>query len=778
MALVLTAPLAGPAEELAGQPLSQALERLRERGLPLLYSSRLVSSEMRVEREPAGESLREQLDELLAPHGLEARPTGSRWLVVVRVGEASDESDEALRLAEALPVTREAIVVRPALQALELPVQVLRRGRPVRGLERQDFRVFSGSRRLEIVDFDVVDLAAGAAGAAAGDGFEPSGPPAAGRRHVLVVFDLSVADPGLLGRARRSALRLLQGALHGTDLVGVATFSESRGTRWQLGFTEDRFHAGRVISSMDRPGRSSGWRDRKQKARRPSAPDQRRPDPQFEEPRGIDGDLEVLDVLRRREGRDQLRGRVRSFLGSLVGLSTTLREVPGRKHVIFLSDGSAGLVGLLGSDRRAIEQFEAYNRAVERGEPWHVDSADRFGTDWLLSDLRHAVREFRAAGCVFHSVDLRSLSAGGTQTLGSFDALDQLAIETGGRRIAGPDRLAEDIAPALETSTVTYLLGVRPPLGADRLPRLEVEVAGQDRHTRVVHQPELAGKRPWGEQGEEERRRAARHLVLAGAEGGAFTSSVVGIPLAAADGRTEVATWIEVDGPSLLRHAEADLLFAEIHAYAFDRDGELSDSFGQKVRLDLETVGARLRERGLGVLGRLRLPPGDHVLRVLVRESSSGAHSIASHPLTVPDFEQAGPVLLPPLFPGELEGTLVVRAEPSRSSGSAYPFQLDGRPFVPSARPRLRLGAARELVLIGHRLPAGAVPVTRLLDAAGEPVASGELTLSAHPASDGGWAATLVPYGVAAGRYRLEIAFEDPAGDRVAASSAVIRIGG
>jgi TonB-dependent receptor-like protein/carboxypeptidase family protein len=67
----------------AGQPLSEALEALREEGLNLVYSSDLVRPEMLVLAEPAARSPREMAEEILAPHGLKLQEGPAGTLLVV-----------------------------------------------------------------------------------------------------------------------------------------------------------------------------------------------------------------------------------------------------------------------------------------------------------------------------------------------------------------------------------------------------------------------------------------------------------------------------------------------------------------------------------------------------------------------------------------------------------------------------------------------------------------------------------------------------------------------
>ncbi len=85
-ALLLAAPTpaaAEPAPEFAGLTLAQALERLRDAGLNLIYSSELVRDDMAVAQEPAGTTPRDVLDSLLEPHRLAAvdGPGGSLLII-------------------------------------------------------------------------------------------------------------------------------------------------------------------------------------------------------------------------------------------------------------------------------------------------------------------------------------------------------------------------------------------------------------------------------------------------------------------------------------------------------------------------------------------------------------------------------------------------------------------------------------------------------------------------------------------------------------------------
>lgn len=110
--LFLLLPAAGAADWL-GRPLAEALRELQSRGLKLVFTSRLVLPEMRVETEPAARDPRRLLDEILAPHGLQAEESVGGTLVVVAAPKPpkppKPEPDPA-----PLPYVHDEIVVRPS----------------------------------------------------------------------------------------------------------------------------------------------------------------------------------------------------------------------------------------------------------------------------------------------------------------------------------------------------------------------------------------------------------------------------------------------------------------------------------------------------------------------------------------------------------------------------------------------------------------------------------------------------------------------------------------
>jgi hypothetical protein len=71
-----------------GQLLADALRALQAQGLRIVFTSAIVTPDLRVATEPRATAPRQQLDELLAPHGLATRDGAGGVLQVVRADPA------------------------------------------------------------------------------------------------------------------------------------------------------------------------------------------------------------------------------------------------------------------------------------------------------------------------------------------------------------------------------------------------------------------------------------------------------------------------------------------------------------------------------------------------------------------------------------------------------------------------------------------------------------------------------------------------------------------
>ncbi len=88
-------PAFGQTMTFVGRSLPDALRVLQTRGLKLVFSSELVRDDMRVVVEPSAKNPRKILDEILKPHGLEAKSGPADVLFVVRTRRTTDSAAKA-----------------------------------------------------------------------------------------------------------------------------------------------------------------------------------------------------------------------------------------------------------------------------------------------------------------------------------------------------------------------------------------------------------------------------------------------------------------------------------------------------------------------------------------------------------------------------------------------------------------------------------------------------------------------------------------------------------
>ncbi len=143
-----------------------------------------------------------------------------------------------LATAQTFTETTEVVVV-------EVPVQVIKDGEPVRGLTANDFELFEGRKKVPITGFEVLDLEMTGSGQEA-----MAAVPVSARRHFLMLFDLSNSEPKAIVKARDAAAGVVS-TLHPTDLVAVATYSALQGPNLVIGFTPDR---GQIKTAIDTLG--------------------------------------------------------------------------------------------------------------------------------------------------------------------------------------------------------------------------------------------------------------------------------------------------------------------------------------------------------------------------------------------------------------------------------------------------------------------------------------------------------------------------------------------
>jgi VWFA-related protein len=608
--------------------------------------------------------------------------------------------------------------------SVDVPVQVVRDGEPVRGLQAGDFQVWEGRRRLPVTGFEALDLAATAAGRA-------STVPSAARRHFLFLFDLAFSQPKTIARARRAAAGLLSG-LHPTDLVAVATYSASRGPQLVLGFTADRRQIESALGGLGLFDLTASASDPLRlvlqevlgvdNAAAGSAPRLTR-DPLSEvSDAGISTRLENITKPVEQADRTALKTRVVTFSKSLAELARQLAVVEGRKYLVFLSEGFDA--SILEGTLDAAQQQEIREQSLD-GEGWRTNPEERYGSTEVANAVERMLEEFRRADCSIQAVNIGGLRAGadqGAPRLGGNESLLVMARGTGGDLYESYNDLGAAMGQMLQRTSVTYVLAVQPERSGPEgdFHRLRVELGKPVRGARLIHRPGYYPPKPYAEQDPIEKLLAAANQVMSGEESDAVATAVLAAPFRPRGGasggapsaggaggeKAYVPVVIEIGGDSLLAGPRPASLPVEIYAYALDDTGAVHDFFSQTVGVDLAKAGPSLRQGGVKFFGHLDLLPGEYSLRVLVRNAASGVSGLKVATVRVSAAgAAAAPVLLPPLVPETPNRWLMVREQP-RGEGPQppYPFLLRNQPFVPAVHPALLPGRDVRLVVAGYNL--------------------------------------------------------------------------
>jgi VWFA-related protein len=616
--------------------------------------------------------------------------------------------------------------------AVEIPVQVVRDGEPVKGLTAKDFEVKENRKTLPIVGFDMVDL--GAPGANTTKAVAQM--PAAARRHFLLLFDLSNSEPRSLVLARSAATDLVNKSMTPSDLVAVATFATGVGPRLVLNFTTDRRQVARAVDHLGL-----------------SQLVDRNPDPlkvmaddfaasfSSSAPKGKH-DADILETLQDLQKASQSANHanqaqvVSAFARSFADLGKLMASVNGRKEVIYLSEGfdASVLQGETNVDSRDQMSDDAMH-----GDIGKVDSDVRFGNTHQDKAIDTMLESFRRSDCVVQAIDIGGVRAGGGANVpggrssqlgasraGGDAALFQMAHDTGGELYQNFNDLNAAMGQLMHKTSVTYVLTVQPqdvkPDGAYH--KLTIELKNGARGTKVTYRPGYYAPQPFGKENGVAKMLSAANALQEGNAAGSVNVNVIAPAYRSATPKAYVPVLIEADGASFFTGADPAATGAvpiEVYAYAMNEAGEVQDYFVQSMGLDPAKAGPALRQTGFKFFGHVELPPGEYALRVVVRNGATGVFGSRVETITVPDYIAGKAILLPPLFPEPGNKWVMVRERPrGEMPNETYPFMVGQQPFVPASMPHIAAGQEVAMSLMGWNWGDGDVKATgRVLSADG-----------------------------------------------------------
>jgi VWFA-related protein len=572
---------------------------------------------------------------------------------------------------------------------VEVPVTVLdRNGNPVRGLTADRFEILDQGKSRPITSFDAIDFTSPQSLKST----SPLNPVI--RRSFLLLFDLSFSSPVGRMKAQEAARNFLARGMHRQDLAAIGTIDVQRGFRLLTAFTTDRnLHTAAISNPVS--FRSSdplqiagqlGFELPQQQTSQATRRD-----------RDVSEDI-LAEIVREQTRLNESfnRGRIDREVKLLSALAHTLRMLPGRKQVVFFSEGFDPRL-IEGRDVRAFQETMQELTQAEHGEVWKVDTDLRYGSSASLALVDEMAKICRASDVVLHAVDIQGVRVDNDIEKGAIinsnAGLFLLSRPTGGEVFRNSNDLSANLEQMLRHQEVIYVLGFQPPITAPgKFHELKVRVKDVP-GARVLHR---TGYYERGAESSMERVLTAAEIVLNDTPQPdiGLAALVASFPTVA---NAQVPVILEINGPDLLQNVKSTTVPVEIYLYAFDEDGLVRDRMFQRFSIELAKLGDKLRQSGIKYYATLSLPVGRYAIKTLVRVPETERKGFARVDMVVPSGTEVA--VLPPFFFEEPGKWVMVRGGSHDPTKAGYPFQINGEPFIPTAAVHVRSGEPRQFAV-------------------------------------------------------------------------------
>lgn len=604
-----------------------------------------------------------------------------------------------LALLVAAPLAAQQASETLTIDYVEVPVTVIDRGGdPVRGLTKANFEIYDGKKRVQIASFDTIDFTSK-------ESLKLSESNPAARRSFLLLFDLGYSSPKSLQRAQEAARSFLQKSVQSRDLVGVATVNNKSGYKLISNFTTDRET---VLAAINHPI-SFRSPDPLQLARDVSINTLQNDADEMAEAQF--GDSRGLEVYERRRAiasaeqaasDDRERGQIHKQVNWISQLAASMRNLRGRKQIIYLSEGfDAHVITGRGAKEKNQEYQDA--DAIINGT-WYssggngriLDSDRRFGSTGTLTMFQVMAQAFRGSDVMLHAIDIQGIRTQEDNVRGAAEnsnsALYALARPTGGEVFQGSNDLTDNFKRLLHQQEVVYVLGFQTTISnPGKLHDLKVKLVDVPSGARAFHR--LGYFEGGTNYTPVERTLNDADIIVKDIPQSDVRLSALATSFPTDGDRAQVPLIVEIDGKDLLKSAKENDLSAEVFVYAFDEEGKVHDRIYQRLALDVAQVGAKLRANGIKYVATLSLPPGKYALKTLVRMPATNQKGYVRSDIVVPNKGEV--VLLPPFVVDDPQSWLLVKSDNSAN----YPFHVNGEPFIPSANGEMPSGSVHKLAV-------------------------------------------------------------------------------
>jgi VWFA-related protein len=567
-------------------------------------------------------------------------------------------------------------VIRAYSDLVLIDVQVLRNGKPVKGLKRENFKLFEDGKEQKIDSFDYYDIetieTAGkeeqkpiqvSLGAVA----EPEKVRETVRDHRLIVlfFDLTSMQPDDLLRAIDAAQKYLREQMTPADVVSMVVF----GNRLNVyaNFTNNREFLLRAVGRL-RPGKESQLAGTVDAASGEEAVTEDTGDAYTAD----EAEFNIFNTDRK--------------LAAIEGLCSLLRDLPGKKSVIEFTGG--------------LTQTGQENRSQLRST---VDAANRANVSLYTVDIRGlqatapggnagtgaaAGTAMFSGASVFRQVSTRQDSR---------ETLSTLSSDTGGQAFFDLGSFKEVFQQVQEDASGYYLAGYyssnKQKDGKWRDVKVKVESPGVKVHSREGYY----APKDYGRFNTEDRERQLEEAMRA-------ENPRVELPLAIETAQFRLSDQ-EVYVPVAVKLAASALDWAQKRGRreaAFDfaaevrlmlREGQPGPAMGVlrdtvKVKLEAERY-QQVAQQAIVYQGGFILGPGNYRLKFLARENETGRIGTFEQELDIPTRQPARLELSTIMLASQIEAVSKTNEVEKKALGpeaklTKSPLEMGGERIIPS----------------------------------------------------------------------------------------------
>jgi VWFA-related protein len=511
-------------------------------------------------------------------------------------------------------------------------------GQVVHGLKATDFEVTEDGKPQDVTSFSfeeisdkptgavAVDLLAGAEQRLAEDArrAQPSAPvetatpkpmsseALAGRRLIVLLFDISSMQPEDVQRAVDSATKYVNEKMAAADMVAVATVSSQLDVL--VDFTADREKVGAALAAL---GYKEGT------ATPPPTADTVATD----EIAAADEATASEDTV----ALDMFNNDVR--LRALKALAETLAPIEQKKSILYFSAG----MERSGQDNQ-VELRSAINAAVRA----HVAiyPVDTRGLQAVVpgGDARQA----SGRGTALFSG--RGVSQQFSRLAASQDTLTSLASDTGGKAFMDSNDFGDAFARVQRDMSAYYLLGYNSSNATKdgRFRRIRVRLKTPTPGARVEARQGYYADRDFAHTANTDRETQLQEMLFSAVSATDLPVFVnAGYFRLAAD-RYYVPISMAVPGSAvpIPQEKDKDKIALDVLGIVQDEQGRPVGRIRQTMKLPPGSVGT-LTAKQILYQSAVTLPPGRFSIKVVVRENTSGLMGSFEAPIVVPELKQA-----------------------------------------------------------------------------------------------------------------------------------------